>query len=162
MALIQSKRVAARLPGPESSGAGEPVVQLSERVVAAGDLALNNVLEMCVLPANHVLLDAIVYLDDLDSNGTPLLSFDYGILSGRAGDGTDQARTCGNTIGAGDTTGRAGGIFRMNKVPASFLSSTSDVGIGIKVAAAAATAVVGAKIRMCITYVAETGLNLAT
>lgn len=157
MALRQSKRVAARMPATESDGAGELVCQVGEYVIPAGGVALNDVIEMVVLPAHHILLDVMVYLDDLDSATS--MSLDYGLLSGRAGDGTDNARTCGNTIGAADTTARTGGIFRMNKVSTSFASGASDVGVGIKVAAAAGTPVVGAKVRMAIFYTAEPGLT---
>lgn len=135
-------------PAPALSGTA--TVLEGEFTVPAG-LAAGDVIEMLFLPAGVSVVDVMLLADDLDSNGTPTLALDVGIVSGMAGD-DDPARTCGNEFFAADTTARAGGVARMSRI-GGFRVPRSDTrrGIGIKVATAAATLAVGGKLGLRVT-----------
>lgn len=109
--------------------------------LATGDMVLNDIIDMGILPANHTVVDMILIPDDLDS-GTAV-ALDVGIMSGVPGD-TVSVRTSGNEFFAADTAARTGAISRMTK-PAGFLVKPSDKdrSIGLKIQAAPATAVAG-------------------
>lgn len=147
MALHQSKQVKAKNAVPGSRDGVAVIAITAEFVVPAG-LALNDVIEMHGLPAAHIPVGLDVHLPDMDSNGTPLLTLDAGILSGRLGD-PDNARTCGNEFFAADTTARTGGIAKANKSLAGIapVAGNADRAWGLKVAAAAATLAAGGVIR---------------
>lgn len=149
MALHKSKQVAAGYPvlTPVNAVGGMTIV--SEYVTKAG-LALNDVIEMGAIPEGCIVTEFKAVIQDLDSNGTPLVSLDAGLLSGEYGS-DDSARTCGAQFLSGDTTGRAGGVVTSTVLAGHILTPTdAPRGFGFKIAAAAATLVVGAKIR---TYV---------
>jgi hypothetical protein len=105
-------------------------------------LLINDQLEMLVLPAGHVPVDLFYDTDDLDSNGTPLIAFDAGIMTGTPGD-TVSARTIGAEFFSADTTPRAGGVARTTRVQGMRIFPVEfDRSVAIKVQAAPATAVV--------------------
>lgn len=144
---------------------GEPVISACgfEPVTLVGDyttgsaLAANDVIEMVVLPAGYVPVDAVLATEDLDSGGSPSITLDLGVISGTA-QAADNARTCSNEAFAASTVGQAGGVARPTKAAFALLAPTdADRGIGLKVAAAAATLVTGAKIRL--TVLARPALN---
>lgn len=146
MALRQSKQVKAGYPvlTPTDANCGSFIV--AEYEVETG-LALNDVIEMGGIPENCIVAGVKFAFADCDSNGTPTMSFDAGILSGDYGS-TDGARTCGAQFLSGDTTARAGGVVTSTVLAGQMLASSDTVrGFGLKVAAAAATLTVGAKIR---------------
>jgi hypothetical protein len=153
MGLKQATQVVNRLPYPSANGAAQDVPVIGDFTVPAG-LALNDVVEMCAIPPGYVPVDYILDCEDSDSNGTPLMSLDIGILSGTYGDAsaaTGQARTCSNEGASADTIARTGGITRPAKVGWSRIAPTdTERGFGIKVAAAAATLTAGAKWRMTL------------
>lgn len=102
-------------------------------------LALNDIVDIGIIPANHTVSDVIIDTDDLDTNGTPLMSVDVGVLSGTPGD-TVSVRTMGNEFFAADTTVRTGGLARMTKSAGLRVAPVGyDRSIGIKITAAAAT-----------------------
>jgi hypothetical protein len=104
---------------------------------------LNDIIDIGVLPAGHTVSDAILLSDDLDSNGTPLMALDVGIMSGTPGD-PSASRTCGNELFAADTAVRTGASSRMTKVAGfNILPTDTDRSIGVKIQAAAATAAAG-------------------
>jgi hypothetical protein len=111
--------------------------------VAAADIVLNDVIDLGILPANHTVVDAILIADDLDTNGTPTVALDVGIMSGTPGD-TTSVRTCGSEFFAAATTGQAGGVLRMTKKEGFLVKPTAaDRSIGVKFQTAAATAAAG-------------------
>lgn len=149
MALFQTNEAKGIVITPGPLRTGEVCCISADFTVPAG-LALNDIVEMLPLPALCTVVDATLISDDLDSNGTPLISLDVGILSGEAGK-NDAARTCGNEFFAADTVGRAGGSSRMSKAAGFRIAKTDQPrGIGIKVAAAAATLVAGAKVTLLL------------
>lgn len=111
--------------------------------VAAADIVLNDVIDLGILPANHTVVDAILIADDLDTNTTPTIALDVGVMSGVPGDVT-STRTCGSEFFAAATTAQAGGVARMSKKEGFLVKPTAaDRSIGVKFQAAAATAAAG-------------------
>lgn len=153
MTLRQATQVVSKLPVPSAAGATDCVPIVGDFTVPAG-LVLNDVVEMCPLPAGYVPVDAVLATEDSDSNGTPLITLDLGVISGAYGDAsaaTGQARTCANEAFAASTVAQAGGIARPTKKDFSLIApTTADRGFGIKVAAAAATLTAGAKWRLTL------------
>lgn len=147
MALKQSIQVANKHPVISACGY-EAITVVGDYTVPAG-LALNDVIEMAILPAGYVPVGVKIATEDIDTGAT--LTLDCGILSGTAGL-ADNARTCGNEAFAASTIGQTGGV--VNETKANILLATptdADRGVGLKIAAAAAGLVVGAKIRMTLT-----------
>ena len=106
--------------------------------IAAGDIV-----EMAVLPPNCRIVDAILDSDDLDSDGTPAITLDVGVMSGEAGK-DDSARTCGAELFDDSTVAQAGGLARPTLKTAVRIAPTNEQrGIGIKVATVADVGVVG-------------------
>jgi hypothetical protein len=130
------------LPVPVSSFAGEVISADYFYDLPAAQNILNDIIDIGVLPAGHTVSDAVLLSDDLDSNGTPLMALDVGIMSGNPGE--TGARTCGNELFAADTAVRTGASARMSKVAGfNILPTDADRSIGVKIQAAAATAATG-------------------
>lgn len=154
MALFQATQVAGGNAVPTSTNGVEAVVTFGDFTVPAG-LTANDVIEFGALAAGHVPVDIIVAAEDLDS-GTPAITLDAGLITGTYRD-TVNARTCGSEFFAASTVGQAGGIARMDKATGALIAkSNDDRGFGCKVGVAAATLVVGAKIRFTLISRAHT------
>lgn len=111
---------------------------------------LNDIIDIGPLPANHIVTDMIIDSDDMDTNGTPLLALDVGILSGTPGD-TVSVRTMSNEFFAADVAARTGVISRMTKGAGFRVAPTqADRSIGVKIQAAAATQATTGKIRLIV------------
>lgn len=120
-------------------------VKVARGIIALDAVALvaTDVLDVVVLPANHVPVDFYIHCDDLDSNGTPTLTLDAGFISGAPGDTTHANRVVGTEIMNNGTTAQAQAFTRATA--AAFLRSVAqpvDRSIGFKVETAPATAVV--------------------
>lgn len=143
MATKASKFALGQLATVYADCAGETVAQDFYYDAAAADIVLNDVIDIGILPAGMTVSDAILLSDDLDSNGTPLIALDVGIMSGTPGD-TVNARTCGNELFAADQAARTGVAARMSKVAGFNIQPVDyDRSIGVKFQAAAATAQAG-------------------
>ena len=59
----------------------------------------------------HTIADAILICDDLDSNGSPAITLDVGLLTGTVGDATNS-RTCGAEIFSASTAAQTGAVAR--------------------------------------------------
>lgn len=126
-------------PPITNTSAGEICAVRAQFAVPAAGLLLNDIVEMVPLPPNSMIVDAILAADDLDSNGTPLISLAVGVINTG---GTDI--DTGGTIIASNSLARAGGMARMDTPGAlKWPSSNSKRNVGIKWAAAAATAQAG-------------------
>lgn len=148
MTLRQATQIVNKQPVISADGY-EPVTLVGDYTVEAG-LALNDVVEMVVLPAGYVPVDSIASIEDTDSNGAPTITLDHGILSGAAGL-VDNARTCASEAYAASTVAQAGGVARPTKKDFGLIApTTADRGLGFKVSAAAATLTVGAKWRLTV------------
>lgn len=148
MAVRQSRQILAGVPTLNARGAEDEVVQISDYLVPAAGLALNEVIEMGGMGEGMIFTGVKVVVEDLDSGGSPAVTLDAGIVSGVYGDAT-TVRTCGNEFFAASTIGQAGGVQTENKAAGLLIAPSLDiVPYGLKVAAAPATNVVGARIRM--------------
>lgn len=148
--LRQSIQIANNYPSIAADGY-EPILIHGDFVVPAG-LVATDVIEMVILPMGYVPHGIKVVTDQVDSNGTPTLTFDAGQISGIPYT-LVNTRTCGNEAFAAAAIGRtaAGDIQLDNKTALSFLPQqvTQELGVsfGLKVVGAPATLVVGARIR---------------
>lgn len=149
MALFQSKQVIANKAMATARDGASLVPITGEFVIPAG-FANNDIVEMACLPAYHIPVDLIVHVPDVDTNGSPTATFDYGVITGRFGDPVLGSRACGNEFGAGVVTPRTGGVDRTTKSLSAINASTSDRGVGIKVSAAIATLATGGVVRFTL------------
>jgi hypothetical protein len=137
---------ARHLPVPSAGNATDLIPVVGDYVSLAG-LANGDIIEMVPLPPGYVLEDVILDIEDLDSNGAPTATVDVGIMSGSWGD--SGARTCGAEFIAGSTVPQAGGIARLSVANGGKVAPTTTTrSIGLKISAAIATLVVGAKMRL--------------
>lgn len=122
----------------------------------AGDLVVNNyfidltaaqitagaIIDLGNLPAGHTVVDAILIPDDLDTNGTPTITLDVGLLDGEPGD--TGTRTCGAELFSASTSAQGGTPTRMSLKSGFTIASVEyHRSIGVKVNAGAATAAAG-------------------
>lgn len=127
-----------------ADGAGEIIrnvyeINFAEAPFRGVTLLTNDLIDIGILPANHTIADILIDTDDLDTNGTPLMSVDVGMMSGTPGD-TVSVRTVGQELFAGDTTVRTGGLARTTRSSAMRIVPTgADRSIGVKIVAQAAT-----------------------
>jgi len=111
--------------------------------VKAADIVESDVIDIGILPANHTVADMILIADDLDTNGTPTIALDVGLMSGVPGDVT-SSRTCGSQFFAASTAAQGGTVARMSKKEGFLVKpSDADRSIGVRFQAAAATAAAG-------------------
>lgn len=156
MALRKSTQVVKRVPCPSGMDAASAIPVYAEFTTVAGQFGAADVIDMIPWPAGTlpVMLKAMVA--DLDSNGAPAVTLDFGVLSGQYGaelDDAGAARVCGNEFGNDLTTGQAGGAIDVAANLLLGLSvSNKDRSIGFKIEAAPATLVVGAKIRVAALF----------
>ncbi len=102
-------------------------------------LQVGDIIDLGPLPANYTVMDMTIDSDDLDSNASPTLAFDVGIMSGTVGD-TASARTCGAEFFSGETVARAGGVARTSlKTAFRVVPTGADRSIGLKITTASAT-----------------------
>lgn len=146
MALFQAKQVLLQKAIPAAMS-GVDLVPITGEIVVPAGLALNDILEMGGIPVGHVPVDFILHAPDMDSNGTPLIALDAGIITGRFGDPVQGSRACGTEFLTASQVARTGGIARLDKSMAGVLPSLVERGWGLKVQAAAATLAVGGTIR---------------
>jgi hypothetical protein len=141
--MLQTTTATGKLLAATPDRAGDVVAHRAEIVLTAGQLTLNQIIEMLPLPAGCRVVDAILDSDDLDSNGTPLVTVDVGFMSGDFGV-SDAARTIGAEFFSASTVAQAGGVARPT-LKTAFRTERSDAdrGVGIKISAIPATAAGG-------------------
>jgi len=101
-----------------------------------------DIIDIGILPAGHTVSDALLLPDDLDTNGTPTIALDVGIMSGNPGE--TGARTCGAEIFSGSTAAQAATVARPTlKSAFNILPTDLDRSIGVKIATQSATAAAG-------------------
>lgn len=151
------------LPAAEQSGpipiaypdcAGDVVVNRYEIDLAATPLkgvtlGVNDVLDIGIIPATAQVVDVVIDSDDLDTGGSPALTFDVGVLTGDPG--TTGSRTCGNEFFAATNVAQAGGVVRTSKKEAFRVAAAAkDTSVGVKITAAAATQATSGKIGVSV------------
>lgn len=149
MALKRATQIVAQQVVPSADAATDVIAIFGDYTTVAG-LAADDVIEMCPLPAGYVPVDVMADVEQIDSDGSPTITLDCGLLSGAFGS-TDSARTCAATFISASTVAQAGGIARMSAAGGGRIApTTADRGVGFKVSAAIATLVVGAKLRLTL------------
>lgn len=139
------------LPTIYGDCAGDKIVNEFFIDLTAAQLVANNIFDVGILPAFHTVVDAVLITDDLDSNGTPLVSLDVGLLTGTPGDNVSSTRVCGAEFFSADTTARTGGVSRMSLASGFRVQPTgTDRSIGLKVNAAPATAAAAGRVRLLV------------
>lgn len=138
------------LPAAEQSGpipvaypdcAGDVVVNryeidLGSAPLKGVTLAADDVLDIGIIPATAQVVDVVIDSDDLDTDGSPALAFDVGVLTGTPG--TTGTRTCGNEFFAASTVAQAGGVARMTKKEGFRVArANTDTSVGVKITTAA-------------------------
>jgi hypothetical protein len=125
-------------PMPDCSGAMSSI--RAEITLTAAQLTANQIVEMAPLLAGCELVDAILDSDVLDTDGTPAVTLNVGVMNGELGallDADGNARTCGSEVFSGSNVGQAGGLARPTaKTAVRIASSDKDRSIGIKIGTA--------------------------
>lgn len=138
-----SKFSAGTLPVVTGDCAGDVVVNEYFIDVTAAQIDADNMFDLGPLPAFHTVVDMILVPDDLDTNASPALTMDVGILSGTVGDAT-SARTVGAEFFSASTAAQGGTAARMTMASGFKVKpSGADRSIGVKVVTDAATAAAG-------------------
>lgn len=129
--------------------AGDIVVNNYFVDVTAAQIVAGDIVDIGPLPAGHTVVGAILAPDDLDTNGTPTIALDVGLMSGTPGS-TDTSRTCGAEIFSASQAARTGTTDRPTLTSAFRIQSVEyDRSIGVKFNTAAATAAAG-RIRLSL------------
>lgn len=158
MATKQSKICAGIAPAAVPSGMG-PIIARESVAVATTNIALADVVQLLVLPANCVPTSYLLDCTDLDTGATPLITLKFGLL------GTTLNSTTGNRVDNatisvaaedggdewidGSTLGQAGGIAldtasaALHRVLMAVTPVNYDRKLAVVVSAAAATAAAG-------------------
>jgi len=115
-------------PSVSVTGAGQ-LTQNSGVYALAAALILADTIGLCKLPAGHVPVDFILDSDDLDTDGTPAMVVDVGVIGGDVDALIDGSAVC-----------QAGGLARMDAIAGRRLApSNVDRVIGVTVVTAPAT-----------------------
>lgn len=134
MAIKKSAWATGRRVAAVSGCSGEVVSQKFEFIVTE-DLAIDDIIEIGPLPAEHDVADMVAVVDAMGTDVT----VDVGIMSGDYGD-ADEDRTSGDEFFAGEAVASAG-VVRMSKADGFRLDAArKDRGIGVKIGGAAVTA----------------------
>lgn len=145
MALYQAKQIKAGYPLPAPDNALNAIPMISEFIVPAGGLQINDVIEMGGLPNNCIPIDGVLHT----SAGGAGATCDWGLLSGSYAV-NDGARTCGNDFAAAVALTNAA-ITRVGKPMLTAPQADDTTGYGLKVTGAVWPA--GMQVRMVV-YVA--------
>lgn len=153
MATILSKFATSELNTNASDRRGQPVVNRFYVDLKAADLVAGNLIDLGILPAGHTVTEAVIVADDLDTNGTPTITLDVGIMSGTTGDAV-SVRTVGTELFSASTAAQAGTVATAatTKTAYTIAASQSNRSIGAKIVAGAATAAAG-RLRLVVTAV---------
>lgn len=132
MPNIKSSRVASRV-GLSGSRAGQVLTDEAAVTLTKAQLeTLNQLVEMVILPAQHVPVDLIAFAVDSDEDATPAVVASIGVLNA-AGDDLEA----GQNFLTGTTIGQAGGMARADvKDGLQLAASNVDRVIAIKLTTA--------------------------
>jgi hypothetical protein len=133
-----------RIPPPIADDQASLLVAKSSLSLVSGTvLVANDVLEVGILPAYHVLVDFILTSDSWDSNATPTLAANIGVMTGLVGDTSRINTAVGTELAAAAVFGKTGvsvyvkcAAVAANRVAQ---SKTVDRSIGMACTTAAAT-----------------------
>jgi len=132
-----------RPPVAGSKQSGVMCAMSSLSLVSGTNLVANDVLEVGILPAYHVLVDFQLLSDSWDSNAAPTLAANIGVMTGVVGDTARVNTAVGTEFGAALVFGKtAVSVFLRNAAIAAARvasSKTVDRSIGMACTTAAAT-----------------------
>lgn len=152
MARFLSEAAKGTLSTPNPGFAGVAVTH-RYTINVPTTVAVGDVLEIACIPPGCRAADIVVDSDKLDSNGSPVIAFDVGVMSGGWGD-PDPARTIGAEFFAASNVAQAGGVARPTIASAYRVSHAAAArSVGVKITTRAATAVAGS-IGITLTVVA--------
>lgn len=159
MPNFASEFIKNTLPTASSSAANNVISNDYFVDLTAAQLAVNNIVDIGLLPAGHTVTDMILLPGDLDTSATPTVALDVGMMSGTPGD-IVSVRTCGSEFFAADIGARTGAASRMSQATGFLVkASAADRSIGVKIQAAATTAAAG-RIRLrVIMHPSDTNLT---
>jgi hypothetical protein len=128
-----------------TSADGAEVLAVRATYSLAAALAAGDIVQMMPLPAGFVPVDFILDSDDLDTNGTPTIAFDVGLI--------DTNGNVGQEVFAATPVAQAGGVVRPTaKTAFRVAPSDSDRMIAIKVATGPATGTTSGIIGLTMKY----------
>lgn len=119
---------------------GSEVVSIRAAFTLAA-FATNDVVELLLLPEDHVPVDWTVDVDDLDSNGSPTVAIDVGILNAGKTAVSTAAADGGAKWATALTTAQAGGLVRAAAIGVTRVTPlpTSRRSVGIVASTGSAT-----------------------
>lgn len=122
--------------------AGDMIVNRFYIDLGVNDLALNNLIDLGVLPAGHTIVGAKLLPDDLDTGTT--LTLNVGLMSGTPGDAV-SVRTVGTELFAASTAAQtgSGADVAVTKTALTIPAAPLDRSIGVQIAAAPTGATAG-------------------
>lgn len=134
-------------------GDDSDVVSIRLEYSLAAALVINDVMDLGFLPAGMVPVDCMLDTDDLDSNGTPLITLSVGVLnSGKTAISTATADGGAAWISA-STVAQAGGLVRPTTAPITRCTPTeAPRSVGVLVVAAPATGATTGKVGLTFSY----------
>lgn len=152
MSIILSDFAVRKQDTVNGDCAGDLVVNQFYVDLKAADLALNNVIDLGILPAGHTVHGAQLIPDDLDTGTT--ITLDVGIMSGVPGT-SDASRTVGQELFAASTAAQTGAVVSTatTKSALTIVAQPFDRSIGVKVAAAPTGATAG-RVRLTVSMFA--------
>lgn len=138
-------------PMPEPEGGEVVNVRLAYSIGAA--LVINDIMHVGYLPAGCVVVDSDVDTDDLDTNGTPTILLEAGVLNTGLTD-VDDAKSGGASWIGASTIGQTGGLQRatdkaVKRVP---VDKVNALPVGIHVSAAPATGATSGEVALNLSY----------
>lgn len=155
-AALTGVQVVRRPPIVSRSGGDVIAVTGSITLASGTNLAANDVIELAILPADHLPIDFLLYAGQWDSNAAPTLAANFGVMTGAVGDASRNQATVGTeggaavkwgsvagcTARAGQSNGTASTLTLVQYAQSLALvtpSTTADRSFGMAITAAAAT-----------------------
>lgn len=136
-------QLAGRVPAVSAAGC-EVVAERQEINLVSADLDLNDCGGVVLLPARHVPVAAFIDSEDLDTNASPTIAMQLGILNAGETDLSTAAADGGAVWASGITVSQAGGMVQVVGRPMTqVLPSDVDRRVGVKLTAASATKAAG-------------------
>jgi len=137
---------------PEAQGAEVVVARMSFDLTAA--LALDDIIRLGALPPGHVPVDAFIDSDDLDSNGSPAIDLELGILNAAEDDIDTTASGGAAWTGTDDIIAQSGGLSRADIAAITRVvpDASAEQMMGIHVTTAPATGATSGTIGVTVLY----------
>lgn len=134
------------------------VASVTARYTQAAAYVINDVIQMVAIPNGYQVTEVILDADQLDTNGSPLITLSVGDAT------TVAAYITASTIGQTGGIARASTKAYMDNTPVAIATSGGNPGttiVQVKVIAAPATGTTTAKIRLTVFYAQASGVAAA-